>query len=467
VSVPDLRIRRLNNEHVMGSGDYVLYWMVAFRRFGFNFALQRAVEWANELRKPLLVLEGLRVDYPWASDRLHSFVIDGMRDNARYAAGRRVVYYPYIESSKGHGKGLIEALGSRACAIVTDDYPAFLIPGAIQAAANKVGVLTEAVDSNGLLPMRSACSAYPTAYAFRRMLQKQLPEHLMEGPTREPAASLLVQSSPAVPTQVAQRWPVANLSADLAGLAIDHSVGETLSRFLDRGLPRYASERNEIVDSAASGISPYLHFGHVSAHEIFREVSEAEGWTPACLSNTAGGKKGGWWGMSENAEAFLDELVTWRELGFNACAFGSADRYDSLPMWARSTLEAHASDPRTELYSLEDLDRAETLDPLWNAAQRQLVREGRLHNYLRMLWGKKIIEWSPHPRRAMEVMIHLNNKYALDGRDPNSYSGISWCLGRFDRPWPERPVFGKVRYMSSASTRRKLDVTSYVQRYSA
>lgn len=171
--------------------------------------------------------------------------------------------------------------------------------------------------------------------------------------------------------------------------------------------------------------------------------------------------------MGPGAEAFLDQLVTWRELGFNMCMLGTGwDRYESLPGWALKTLEAHGNDSRPSLYKLEDFEAAETHDVLWNAAQRQLISEGRIQNYLRMLWGKKILEWSPSPRTALEVMVELNNKYALDGRDPNSYSGIFWVLGRYDRAWgPERPIFGKIRYMSSESTARKFHLKKYISKY--
>jgi deoxyribodipyrimidine photo-lyase len=172
--------------------------------------------------------------------------------------------------------------------------------------------------------------------------------------------------------------------------------------------------------------------------------------------------------MNENAEAFLDQCITWRELGFHFCHYRrDHDRYESLPGWAQKTLARHAGDTREYLYSLEQFDAAATHDSLWNAAQNQLRREGRLHNYLRMLWGKKILEWSSEPREALEIMIELNNRYALDGRDPNSYSGIFWVLGRHDRAWgPERPVFGTVRYMSSKNTARKVPVKQYLEKYS-
>jgi deoxyribodipyrimidine photo-lyase len=215
-------------------------------------------------------------------------------------------------------------------------------------------------------------------------------------------------------------------------------------------------------------LSPYLHFGVISVHECFTTLAERERWSVDRLDEVPAESRDGAWGMSAAADAFLDELVTWRELGYNMCALRpDYDQYYSLPEWAQKTLAKHIRDPREYLYTLEEFEAAQTHDPLWNAAQVQLVREGRLHNYMRMLWGKKILEWSATPQQALEVMIELNNKYALDGRDPNSYSGIFWVLGRYDRPWgPERPVFGTVRYMSSVNTARKYDVADYLNQYS-
>jgi deoxyribodipyrimidine photo-lyase len=241
-----------------------------------------------------------------------------------------------------------------------------------------------------------------------------------------------------------------------------------LRAFVRDRLPRYGEGRNHPDEDAASGLSPWLHFGHLSVHEVLDAVAAAEGWTPDRIGGSTAGSKEGWWGMSPAAEAFLDEVVTWRELGhlFSFHRPGDYDRFESLPDWARATLAAHAGDPRVEVYGLDDLAAARTSDPVWNAAQRQLLREGRMHNYLRMLWGKRILGWSEGPREALAAMIELNNRFALDGRDPNSYSGILWCLGRFDRPWfPERPVFGTVRYMSTASTLRKLRMKGYLARY--
>jgi deoxyribodipyrimidine photo-lyase len=243
-----------------------------------------------------------------------------------------------------------------------------------------------------------------------------------------------------------------------------------LSRFVASRLSRYADERDHPDAEAASGISPYLHFGHLGAHEVVAALREPEQWDglPRGLgASSSDGKREGFWGLSSAAESFLEELVTFRELAFNTAAtLPNFDRYESLPAWARATLEAHASDPREHVYTREQLERAQTHDVIWNAAQTQLLREGRIHNYLRMLWGKQILAFSKSPECALETMIELNNKYAIDGRDPNSYAGMFWILGRYDRPWaPQRPVFGSVRYMTSAATKRKLRLKSYLIRH--
>jgi deoxyribodipyrimidine photo-lyase len=201
-------------------------------------------------------------------------------------------------------------------------------------------------------------------------------------------------------------------------------------------------------------------------YQVFDALMAREGWL-GDLPAKATGAKEGWWGVSAPAESFLDELVTWRELGYNMTSKrDDYDVFESLPSWARHSLDLHESDDRAFVYGLDAFEHAHTHDPLWNAAQRQLVAEGRIHNYLRMLWGKKILEWSATPREALSTMIELNNKYALDGRDPNSYSGIFWVLGRYDRPWhPERPVLGVIRYMSSENTARKMRVKEYVRKF--
>jgi len=483
-NVPEQRIRAANARPPRPEGVRVVYWMIASRRVRFNFALQRAAEWARHLGRPLLILEALRSDYPWASDRLHRFIIDGMADTAAALKRRNVTYLPYVEPENGAGKGLLEALAADGAVVVTDDFPAFFLPAMVSAAAEKIPVRLEAVDSNGLLPMATADRDFATAYSFRRFLQKELLVHVADMPLEDPLAEALPLPSP-LPADTARTWPAVTaglLAGDrnaLAGLPIDHSVDVVPTRggssaaarrmhdFLDDRLDRYRAERNRPETEATSGLSPYLHFGHISAHEIFLETMRRQRWTPEDVVPPANGRRAGWWGVGEDAEAFLDQLITWRELGFNVCRNRpDYDRWESLPEWAAGTLSRHARDRRDHVYTTADFANAATHDPLWNAVQNQLVREGTIHNYLRMLWGKKILEWTAEPREALGVMIELNNRYALDGRDPNSYSGIFWVLGRHDRPWgPERPIFGTVRYMSSANTARKFPLRAYLERF--
>lgn len=479
--VPSERISTVNLAPVRPDGDYVLYWMIATRRTRHNFALQRAVEHAVRLRKPLLVLEALRAGHRWASARFHQFVIDGMRDNARGFQRAGVRYHPYVEPRDGEGRGLLAHLAAHAAVIVTDDYPCFFLPRMVAAAASAAPVALEAVDASGLLPFRAMAKVHPTAYSFRRALQAALPAHLSQRPQADPLAAL-EGPPPELPAGTAERWPDALAWLDGGGsldaLPIDRRVSaapqrggsaaaaQALRHFLEQGLADYGTARHHPDRDVASGLSPYLHWGHISSHDIFDAIMTREGWL-GDMPQRATGAREGWWGVGANAEAFLDQLITWRELGFNFAAHrDDHDGFESLPAWALATLAAHEADEREWVYSLDDLEHARTHDPLWNAAQRQLAGEGRMHNYLRMLWGKKILQWSATPREALAAMIELNNKFALDGRDPNSYSGIFWVLGRYDRPWfPERPIFGVLRYMTSESAARKLRLREYLKKY--
>lgn len=486
--VPELRIRSIGQQqNADRDGRYVLYWMTAFRRTKWNFGLQRAVQWSRDLRKPLVVLEALRCGYRWASDRLHAFVIQGMADNQAQLSTRDVLYYPYLELEAGAGRGLLAALAKQACVVVGDDFPCFFLPRMVQVAASQIPTRFELVDSNGLLPMRAADRTFSRAFDFRRFLQGNLRPYLAAEamPEEDPLENCRLAAVEDLPASILRNWPAAkpaDFVADLKQLKrfpIDHAVGpvavaggsvaaeQTLRTFLRQKLAQYAELRNEPEADATSGLSPYLHFGHLSVQQVFAEAMQGAGWTTDRISAKVNGSSSGWWGLPEHIESFLDELITWRELGYNMCSRSSGyDRYDSLPAWARQTLAEHADDPRETVYTLNEFETAQTHDPLWNAAQRQLVREGRIHNYLRMLWGKKVLEWSASPQAALEVLIELNNKYALDGRNPNSYSGIFWVLGRYDRAWgPERPIFGKIRYMSSENTARKLRVAGYLERY--
>jgi deoxyribodipyrimidine photo-lyase len=459
--------------------------MIAFRRLEWNFSLQRAVEWAVELGKPLVIFEPLRIGYQWASDRFHRFVIDGMADNAkRIAASGKVgvLYFPYVEPAADAGKGLLSALAARASVVITDKYPSFFLPRMVQAAAARLPVRLEQIDSNGLLPLAATDRVFSTAFSFRAYLQKELPAHLIESPQPQPLSKAELPALQGLPPEITCQWPAANTKLlagvpdAMANIPIDHSVAmvnqrgglsaarRKLQHFLNMRLANYSEAARDPDASAGSGLSPYLHFGHISSHELFHELMQRERWTPAKLGRSTRGKRQGWWGVGPSAEAWLDQFVTWRELGYNMAAHtADYDCYRSLPAWAQKTLEKHAGDRRERVYPLDEFTAAGTHDRLWNAAQTQLVRDGCIHNYVRMLWGKKILEWTNTPQEALAIMVELNNRFALDGRDPNSYAGIFWVLGRYDRPWgPERSIFGTVRYMSSQNTQRKLHVERYL-----
>lgn len=485
-SVPENRVRTTNAVSVRADGRWVVYWMTAYRRTRYNFALQRARDWARQLARPLIVLESLPVGCVWASHRFHDFIIQGMRDNAHDFAKTVATYYPFVEAKAGQGSGLLGALAKDACLVVSDEYPCLPQRRQMESVSDCLPAHLELVDSNCLMPMRALERTFTMAHSYRRVMQKTLPTWLEQSPQREPLSGRAVAGIPrmeSLPRELVQRWPVADLERllepdGLAVLEIDHSVaattvqggsraaGQRLRRFLKYSLPTYGEDRNQPDLDGGSRLSPYLHFGHISAHEVFWSLMNACQWHPGRLSEP-NGSAGGFWNVGSSAEAFLDQLCTWREIGFNMCwREPNYDRYESLPAWARTTLDEHACDERPHIYSYEELEQSLTADPLWNATQRQLVRDGHIHNYLRMLWGKKILEWTESPELALETMIKLNDKFALDGRDPNSYSGIFWVLGRYDRPWgPERPVFGKVRYMSSACTRKKLKLKKYLAKY--
>lgn len=484
-SIPEIRIESLNSETIRAGGRYVLYWMSSARRSAWNFALDRAIFHAKELRRPLVVVETLVCNSRWMNPRHAALVFGGMADNAKEFKRNRIEYIPVVAADSTRLERALVSLMKQA-AVVVSDWDVLREPAELaKTLAAKSPVLVERVDSNGLLPIAATDHAYPTAYAFRRFLQRSLPDHLADQPSKSPKLSNRFPQVDDLSVKatrhcligiesVMEDGPdlVAKQATDSQVLPVTLQGGsraarERLKRFRKERLSRYETERNQPESDASSGLSPYLHHGHISVHQVFAELAEQQQWSPDKLAVRASGSREGWWGFDSSAEAFLDELVTWREVGFNMCVHrGDYDSVGSLPNWARETLDDHADDRRPHEYSFDEFRDADTHDDLWNAAQRQLVREGIIHNYLRMLWGKKILEWTPDWQTALEIMIELNNVYAVDGCDPNSYSGIFWVLGRYDRAWgPERPVFGKIRYMSSANTARKVRVRSYIKQH--
>lgn len=476
------RIFSLNKKDYNENSDFVLYWMIANRRSHDNFSLDYALELANFYGKKLIVLEALAIDYPWASLRFHQFIIEGMLDNQKELQEKNICYYPFVEQTKDQGKNLLSSFAQAAFAVVTDYYPCFFLPAIVNKIAKTSPVPVISVDSNGIFPLQKTPRSFTTAASFRRYLQKNILSSLSQFPNPDIAPQ---KEQATVPTAITIKWPATDIQAlrnnKLKTLNIDHNISAINLRggsvaahkkyqyFLTHNFDQYAENRNSVDSDPSSGLSPYLHFGHISSHTIFRALCKKENWTIPTIAPKATGSREGWWRMSASAEAFLDQIITWRELGFVFCHHNpDYDQYDSLSEWARKTMSDHKDDPRPYTYSLNQFEQSLTHDPIWNACQNQLRTQGIIHNYLRMYWGKKILHWSSSPQEALNIMIELNNKYAIDGRDPNSYSGIFWTLGRFDRAWgPERPIFGKIRYMSGDSTKRKLRLNNYLSQYSA
>ncbi len=450
----DERVQLLNEKTPANEGRYVLYWMQMAKRAEFNHALAFAIREANARRLPVVVYEGLKYYYPWASDRLHAFILEGVEEKRREFARLGVKYVFYLQKNDRSPKQTVARLAREAALLVTDDFPCFIIPRHNAAIVEKAQIPVYAVDSNGIVPLSRFEREEYAARTIRPKIKKMLGEYLKPFEEEKPIvrADRLTVDCP--DTEVGEK----NISALIAECAIDHTVkpsahyrGGTangrarLKKFVTEILPGYETSRNKPEIDGSSRLSSYLHFGFLSPLEIALAVAAAD---------APHGAK----------DAYLEELIVRRELSYNFTRFNP--HYDSLravPEWAQATMRKHAGDKRAHLYTLEQLERAETADELWNASQREMLATGEVHNYVRMLWGKLVIGWTASYEEAFAALEHLNNKYCLDGRNPNSYAGILWCFGKHDRPWMERPVFGTMRYMTSRSTGRKFDSRKYIE----
>ena len=482
------RVRSCNQKHINESGRYVLYWMISSRRFNSNAALEHAANLAELHNVPLLVLEEISTSHQFANDRICTFMIQGMLENIRIFKDNNIRYVPWVETPLSGHTGKLHDLSKDAVLIVTDDFPTYFPSKAVRHASRSINRRLVAVDSNGVFPMSWTDRAYPTAHGFRRFVHQNFVQCMETWPKFNPVEkghNLWINDE--MFKELSERWefnvtpfewlwrasePGSSGREAMSTIDIDHSVPPVpharggrstavrmLQEFLSNRLYRYADDRNQVKKPATSGLSPWFHFGHISTIEVVNQILQTSNWDPETIQMPRKGSREGWWNLDRSIESFLDQIITWRVLGFNnAYHIPEHNKFDSLPDWAKTTLMEHASDERVQ-YEFEQIKNADTHDEIWNAAQRQLIRDGIIHNYLRMLWGKRILEWAPSPEEAAEWMIELNDRYALDGRDPNSYTGIFWVLGRHDRAWgPERAIFGKIRYMSSANTRRKFDL---------
>jgi deoxyribodipyrimidine photo-lyase len=438
------RVRPLNRARP-GHG-LVIYWMSRDQRVQDNWALLYAQEVALALGQPLAVVFCLVPTFLGATLRQYGFMLKGLHQVARDLASLNIPFFLLTGDPAQELPRFAEEY--RIGVMVSDFSPLRLVRNWKSAVAERIGVALEEVDAHNIVPCWLASDkAEYGAYTLRPRLQRLLPEFLEDLPplSRQPVAWQGKRPD--------LRWDRVTTQ-----LAIDLSVPEVtwlspgerpararLDYFLEHRLPHYGEGRNDPTLAGQSDLSPYLHFGQLAPQRVALEVKRRRG-------------------HDASREAFLEELIVRRELAENFCFY--QPHYDTVggfPAWAQKTLNEHRGDKREPLYSPEALESGRSHDELWNAAQRQMVRRGKMHGYLRMYWAKKILEWTASPEEALSLAIYLNDKYELDGRDPNGYAGIAWSIGGVhDRAWGERPIFGKIRYMSYNGCRAKFRVEVYI-----
>ncbi len=443
------RIQKLNDREVR-SGQYVLYWMQASQRVECNHALEFAIREANQQNLPVVVLFVLTDRFPEANLRHYTFMLQGLQEVQTKLGRRRILFV----LRKGNPPEEAVRMSQKASLLVVDRGVLRIQKKWRQAVAERAPGSVVQVESDVVVPVQTVSSKEEYAAATIRPKIKRLLSGflvpLAETPVKRAPGKL---SFPGLDLQ-------GSLSKVLSSFAIDRSVppvnafrGGTsearkrLDRFLGQRLEKYPDLRDDPSLDYSSHMSPYLHFGQISPLEIALRVKAA--------SKISRGAK----------EAYLEELIVRRELSMNFVQMNvHYDSYAAIPDWARRTLQDHRRDKREFLYSGEEWEQARTHDPYWNAAQMEMVLAGKMQNYMRMYWGKKILEWTKSPEEAFSIALYLNNKYELDGRDPNGFTGVAWCFGKHDRPWPERKIFGKVRYMNAAGLRRKFRIDDYIRK---
>jgi deoxyribodipyrimidine photo-lyase len=447
------RVSKLNTSPERQDREYILYWSQMNRRVDANHALLYAAELANRHRLPVLFYEGLTCTYEYANDRLHTFLLQGVPETARRLRKAGIGYVFYLRRTRESPNDIFYQLARRACAVVTDDYPTFIARQHNRRVPQNVDVAYYAVDSSCIVPMSSIAERQYAAYTIRPKIKRLLPP-FFKRPDELQVKRRFRDPIPELHTEVT----AANVPELVADCDIDHSIRPSfgfeggrlaaeklLERFLTENLSRYARWRNEPSAHVTSNMSPYLHFGQISAIEIALEVQSYARDHKLIV------------------DEYLEELIVRRELAFNYVRFvEEPGDLRNLPEWCRQNMKEHTRDKRDPVYTPEQFEHAETDDELWNATQREMLLRGKIHGYYRMYWGKKIIEWSRDYQEAAQTMIGIHGRYALDGRDPNTYANILWCFGLHDRPWPERPVFGKMRYMSIEGMRRKTNTQAYI-----
>ena len=439
------RIQALNAKETK-RGTYVLYWMQASQRTEYNHALEYAVLKANELHQPLVVFFGITDHFPEGSQRHYTFMLEGLRDVRRSLEKRGIQMVIQHTSPE---QGVVQFAKGASFVVVDRGYLKIQRAWRDDAASRMDCPLVQ-VESDVIVPIEETSPKEEYAAAtIRSKIHKKLDHFLCPLKEVDPDIDSLSLDF--------DSFDIDDVEEAVSRLHIDRSVkkvscyrggsGEAkkhLRLFLRDKLDRFPEMRNDPTVDFLSHMSPYLHFGQISPLSIALTVSETQG-----LSK----------------EAYLEELIVRRELSMNFVFYnGQYDSFEgAIPQWAQKTLKAHQKDKRPYLYALEELETAKTHDPYWNAAQKEMVFTGKMHGYMRMYWGKKILEWSKTPDEAFRAALYLNNKYELDGRDPSGFTGVAWCFGKHDRPWKEREIFGNVRYMNEGGLKRKFDADEYVR----
>jgi len=422
--------------------------MQSSQRAEYNFALTYAIIKANRLNKPLVAFFGVTPSFPEANLRHYHFMLEGLQETSNLL---QEIGVKLVISNKSPERGAVE-LSKNSCLIVVDKGYLKTLKQWYRSVAENVECPLIQVEDNVVVPIEEASGKEEySAATLRPKITNNRPRFLSKliktKPTRD-SLSLEIDS-----------LELKNITRITSALNIDDSVEKTkhykggaseatkrLENFIEDKLPDYPELRNDPTVDYQSNLSPYLHFGQISPIYTALKILDA---------NASAAAK----------EAFLEELIVRRELAVNYVQYNeNYDCFAGLPDWAKRTLWSHKNDPREYLYSLSELENAETHDPYWNAAQNEMRVTGKMHGYMRMYWGKKLIEWSKTPEIAFNTALHLNNKYELDGRDPSGFAGVAWCFGKHDRPWKERPVFGNVRYMNENGLRRKFDADKYIEK---
>ena len=427
----------------------VLYWMSRDQRVRDNWALLHAQEVALANKAPLAVCFCLVPDFLNAAFRQYSFMIHGLAEVEKNLAARDIPFLLRTGSPKEEIPDLVKSL--EATALITDFDPLRLKRAWKNDVAKELTIPMHEVDAHNIVPCWQASPKQEwAAYTFRPKVRRALDEFLTDMP------ELTRHSSKFGKTGEKISWPgiMKNHPADRTVPEVDWlTPGETaaqkqLKHFIEDKLAYYDRDRNDPTKYGQSNLSPYLHFGHISAQRVALAVLKSKA-------------------PQDAKDAFLEELIVRRELSDNFCFYNdNYDNFQGFPEWAQKSLKARRRDERDYVYSLEEFDRALTHDDAWNAAQREMVLTGKMHGYLRMYWAKKILEWTASPEEAMKTAIYLNDRYELDGRDPNGYVGIAWSIGGVhDRAWKERPVFGKIRYMSFGGLKSKFAVEDYMKKF--